>query len=239
MSLAKSETRCVHAACADNHTLVLSDHGQVFGFGLNRSGEIGQGKSDDVHMYFVPTKIKMSGNALDIVTGRNHSLVTSTEGVHSFGQNMFEQLGRDVQTGYFPGDVCFKTTKKPRIIQMDAGHTHSVLLDDQGWVYTFGTGMVGQLGHGEKECKVKVATRIELKRKAKEVTTAASTTFVVGFVPFFNISIFYTNVSSHHSKHTGTGQRYDHDVWSRTFHRRHGRVWKIRVHTSSRAYVTM
>ena len=140
MSLAKSETRCVHAACADNHTLVLSDHGQVFGFGLNRSGEIGQGKSNDVHMYTKPTKIRLSGSALEIVTGRNHSLVTSTEGVHSFGQNMFEQLGRDVQTGYIPGDVCFKTTtKKPRIIQMDAGHTHSALLDDQGYVYTFGT----------------------------------------------------------------------------------------------------
>ena len=138
MSLAKSETRCVHAACADNHTLVLSDHGQVFGFGLNRSGEIGQGKSNDVHMYTKPTKIKLSGSALDIVTGRNHSLVTSTEAFTVSDKiclnNSEEMFKQDIRRCMFQ-----KYYKEPRIIQMDAGHTHSALLDDQGYVYTFGT----------------------------------------------------------------------------------------------------
>ena len=202
-SLAKAGIRCVHAACADNHTLLLADHGIVFGFGLNRSGEIGQGQSDDICMFPNPQKIQLGSSAFDVVTvrggsvlclsfshahpmiqhgtqGRNHSLVNSTGGVYSFGQNVFRQLGRDVQVGYTPGYVSFEMAKNPRIIQMDAGKSHSVLLDNQGFVYTSGKGMCGQLGHDDKMFSVNIATRIEsLSRKAKQVAAANSTTFVV------------------------------------------------------------
>ena len=141
----KTLENCVHAACADNHTLVLSENGIVFGFGLNRSGEIGQGQNDDVHFYSTPTKIKLkSGFAVGIATGRNHSLVLDN-GVYSFGQNIFQQLGRDVRVGYVPGEVLMKSahSEKVEIVEMDAGHTHSVLLDREGFVWTFGTGTHG------------------------------------------------------------------------------------------------
>jgi alpha-tubulin suppressor-like RCC1 family protein len=77
----------VQIACGDEHTLCLSDTGQVFAFGSSSHGQLAQG---GVKNHRSPTCVRMLGKLHDISAGANWSLLRERTG------KVF-QAGRDEQ----------------------------------------------------------------------------------------------------------------------------------------------
>ena len=93
-----------------------------------------------------------------VVTGpiSRHELILTTDGtVYSWGLNNYGQLGHgDFEDSAFPQEItCITGRKSSKISSAAVGELHSLLLNSDGNVYSFGAGDRGQLGHGDGELR--------------------------------------------------------------------------------------
>lgn len=132
-----------------SYTVLLTNAGQVYTFGLNDSGELGHG---DNEVRNTPTLIQGIDGITAVAAGNWHTLLLTAEGqVYSFGSNDYGQLGRkDNESKSIPKLI---SGLNDRITAIAAGARHTVLLTAEGEVYTFGEGRLGQLGHGDNKNK--------------------------------------------------------------------------------------
>ncbi len=134
------------------HSLVLSEAGEVYSFGAGGNGRLGLGDEDNRN---TPTKIEaLAGVEVKaIAAGGTHSLVLSENGeVYSFGN------GSDGRLGLGAADTNNKLTPVlvsgiSQVKAITAGVNHSLLLLENGDVYSFGYGLYGQLGQGDNSNK--------------------------------------------------------------------------------------
>lgn len=151
--------RVESVACGGSHSAALTDSGRVFMWGLNRSGQCGQGtvyrgKSDSV-LEPRPVDFSTSGTAggdmgavRSIVCGRSHSAaLTSTGRVFTWGDAGYGRLGlNDVKkTQLVPAEVTeFRACP---VSVLASGDFHMLALTREGEVYSWGYGADGQTGH--------------------------------------------------------------------------------------------
>jgi alpha-tubulin suppressor-like RCC1 family protein len=135
------------------HSLILNSEGQVFSFG---SGDFGMSGLGNQNIIYVPTLItKFVGVTINpiivaISAGNCHSLLLDSQGqIYGFGLNGYGQLGIKGGGQYLYPSLIIQ--KGPRFIAISAGGFHSLALDRQGQVYSFGFGKRGQLGHMDEE----------------------------------------------------------------------------------------
>uniref|UniRef100_H2YG31 Protein RCC2 homolog n=1 Tax=Ciona savignyi TaxID=51511 RepID=H2YG31_CIOSA len=152
----------VNAATGKNHTMCLTQHGEVFAFGENAQGQLGLGNlSTNVAS---PTKIAYKGNPIiDIACGGEFSVILDCEGsVYTFGCPEYGQLGNNTDGKFFvAGNKLFDNVKNPyRIplwVEKMKGGTELrspvllVALDSKKRVFTWGFGGYGRLGHSEQK----------------------------------------------------------------------------------------
>uniref|UniRef100_T1IPE6 HECT domain-containing protein n=1 Tax=Strigamia maritima TaxID=126957 RepID=T1IPE6_STRMM len=139
--------RVVQVACGANHSLALTDVGQLYAWGSNECGQLGLGvKGKDEPN---PSLIKsLEGVPLaQIACGSEHSIALSKSGaVFSWGKNTFGQLGlNDELNREYP--TLLRTLRSHKIKYISCGEDHTATLTKEGGVFTFGAGMYGQLGH--------------------------------------------------------------------------------------------
>jgi alpha-tubulin suppressor-like RCC1 family protein len=131
--------------CGFGHSIALTNDGEVYAWGCNLNGQIGNGKEDTFQSK--PSKVNGFNNnrVVMISCGFHHSMALTEKGhVFSWGNNSWGQLG-------------FETTvnsNKPKLIELNGvsikkiscGRRHSLLLTDDGFIYAFGDNSFGQLG---------------------------------------------------------------------------------------------
>lgn len=122
--------------------------GALFSWGSNNKGQVGDATSVE---RLTPTPVapgSIVGDVSLVVAGEEHSMALTANGtLYTWGSNEFGQLGYGTKGG---------THTTPRTCQFgpssfkmaSAGQSHSVVLDDEGSVWGFGAGDVGQLGNG-------------------------------------------------------------------------------------------
>ncbi len=127
------------------HSLILCEDGSVYGFGYNHSGELGLGHNTNQS---TPQLISMPLDArpCQVSAGYSHSLILCEDGsVYGFGNNAHGQLGLRHNTNQStPQLIPMPLLARP--CQISAGHSHSLILCDDGSVYGFGFNARGQLG---------------------------------------------------------------------------------------------
>ena len=148
----------VQAAAGNDHSLVLTASGQLYAFGDNSSGALGNetninqisGKANPT-----PTLVTLPGQDGPVVqaaAGNDHSLALTASGqVYSFGHNSFGQLGRETINP--PGEwanpaptlVTLPGQDGP-VVEIAAGSEFSLTLTASGQLYAFGQNRFGQLG---------------------------------------------------------------------------------------------
>jgi alpha-tubulin suppressor-like RCC1 family protein len=142
----------VQAVAGGSISLVLTSGGQLYSFGYNASGELGNGTmgyEEDA----TPTLITLpgaTGPPVQAAIGREFSVVvTSTGQLYAFGENDFGQLGNPEGWGKYPTpeEVTLPGATGP-VVQVAAGEYHTLALTSSGQVYTFGGNGEGQLGNG-------------------------------------------------------------------------------------------
>lgn len=136
----------VQIAAGSYHSLLLTTLGQLYSFGQNINGELGLGDNDDKN---IPVLVNTPMSSIIKISSKFfHSLILTNDGqVYAFGANYLRQLGlEDGINRHIPILVPFtkfsRVVKNDQnlnnIIQLSCGDSHSLVLMDNGQVYTFG-----------------------------------------------------------------------------------------------------
>jgi hypothetical protein len=131
--------------CGSCHALFLTSSGEVYAWGDNKHGQIGNGCNDNQD-----TPIKVNGfsgeRVVMISCGGWHSMALTESGrVFSWGSNKYGQLGNgNTVDSNMPKLVELNSVMVERI---SCGKWHSLLLSKDGDIYAFGN-IWGQIGIG-------------------------------------------------------------------------------------------
>ena len=135
-----------------NFSLFLDSTGRVYSCGYDTNGETGLNKTSTISTLF-PTEITFGDivgrTIIQVSAGQDHSLVLDSEGkVYTFGRNTSGKTGLNTATGdnAVPIELTFGDIVGRTIIQVSAGLDHSLVLDSEGKVYTFGRNTSGKTG---------------------------------------------------------------------------------------------
>ena len=153
-------TKVIYISAGSYHSIAVNSNGDLYSWGWNGQGQLGNGTNTDSN---VPLPVRAAGTPMagkkivHVSTGGNFykgsSLALSSEGkVYSWGANDQGQLGNGTATNSnLPVEV--KTEGTPmagkKIIQTAIGVTHSMALDSEGKVYSWGENVNGLLGTGD------------------------------------------------------------------------------------------
>ena len=150
-----TEGTVVSVACAKTFTLFATDTGKVYAMGDNSNGELGNSTAGKTQT----TPLQVEGldgvNIVQVAAGLHHGLAVSDKGqVFSWGWGGSNLPGGD--TGALghgdrqnqPVPKCIAGLEGIHVVQAACGSKHSLALDADGNVYTWGLGQQGRLGHG-------------------------------------------------------------------------------------------
>jgi len=155
----------VKAACGDVNTLLLSQKGEVYSFGGGSFGQLGLGalssmRLDNDGAPYEPTPKKIDAffgePIISIDCGDAHSMALTSKGkLYGWGAAACGQLGIDNSkplpkdsegSPYQPIPSLVAALSKRIIVSVSCGEAHTLALDDNGIIYSFGANGCGQLG---------------------------------------------------------------------------------------------
>jgi len=145
----------VQIAAGGYHSLALTSSGQVFAFGLNQNGQLGNathaGTTEPNPKPALVTFPGISGQVTQIAAGDRHSLALTSSGqLYAFGDNGFGQLGIPANAGNETANPVPTLVTLPvasgQVVQIAAGGEHSLALTSSGRLYAFGENLYGELG---------------------------------------------------------------------------------------------
>lgn len=170
-------------AAGGYHSVALASNGTVYAWGINTSGEAGDGSTTAVRN--TPVAVDVSGvlagkKIQAVAAGQNHCVVLADDGkVYTWGDNSYGQLGNGNNTdSNVPVEVIMTGAIAGKsIVAISAGELFSVALASDGTVYTWGYNSSGQLGNGNttsSNVPVAVTTSGVLAGKTVTVIDAGS-----------------------------------------------------------------
>ncbi|MBK8475467.1 MAG: hypothetical protein IPL39_03935 [Opitutaceae bacterium] len=145
----------VTAAAGYQHTVALAHSGELYAWGLNTSGQLGNGAGGQ---YQPPVAVTITGTlagktVIALAAGYSHSLALSADGrVFAWGSGQYGQLGNGLigsgTTSNLPVAVTTSGDIDGRaLVAIAAGESHCLALSSDGRVYTWGRNHRGQLGN--------------------------------------------------------------------------------------------
>lgn len=167
-------TRIAQVAVGYSHSLALSSTGQLYAWGYNSAGQLGNGTTTTS-----ATPVAVSAGAIplgtritQIVAGYEHSLALSSAGqLYAWGYNNHGQLGNATTTNIaLPVAVSAGAIPvRARITRIAAGYDHSLALDASGQPYAWGRDGNGELGINSTS-DASVPSRVSLSGIPSDVT---------------------------------------------------------------------
>ncbi|GAB6023588.1 putative E3 ubiquitin-protein ligase herc3 [Chamberlinius hualienensis] len=140
--------RCVQLSCGIKHSLAVSEWGDVYSWGSNNCGQLGDpssvGESSPI-----PRLVKgiATKKVVQISCGSEHCFVLTDYGsVYCWGNNSHGQLGLGYKSDMEPEPKHMKSLDGVPIAQLACGGWHSFIVTQLGAVYGWGRNDFGQLG---------------------------------------------------------------------------------------------
>ncbi|MGA3221528.1 MAG: hypothetical protein ABSE77_21075, partial [Acidimicrobiales bacterium] len=143
----------VQVAAGDQFSLALTSSGQMYAFGTNDEGQLGNANNDASIANPTPTLVTVpgaSGTVTQIAAGNDFSLALTSGGqVFAFGDNEYGQLGNATNNSTTAANAAPTLVALPagRVVQVAAGYDFSLALSSTGEVFAFGGNDYGQLGN--------------------------------------------------------------------------------------------
>lgn len=150
------------------HSLLLTDEGDVYSFGTSAVGIIGRttpiGSSQSVAAAIDTTNL--GGDKITQVSaGGSHSLILAEDGdVYAFGYDLLGRTGRGIDSDTSTNTatpINMSNFFGRKVVQIDAGSVHSLLLMNDGAVFSFGSNFDGATGLGTTAGSTSIATPID------------------------------------------------------------------------------
>ncbi|ACZ20597.1 RCC1 domain-containing protein, alpha-tubulin suppressor [Sanguibacter keddieii DSM 10542] len=165
LSTAASTGRDTHIAAGHSHGLYLDSKGQIWAWGLNSSGQLGNGTraSSTTPVPVDMTGVMANSEMVAVAAGARHSLALDSEGnVFAWGRNGFGELGDGTRVDRStPVRVGGLLAEQPVERISGGGNTtdagiqgNSLALGANGRVYTWGAGERGRLGIGTSPASI-------------------------------------------------------------------------------------
>ncbi|XP_076938157.1 uncharacterized protein LOC143606189 [Bidens hawaiensis] len=157
--------KIVKAGSGKAHTVVVTEDGLSLAFGWNKHGQLGSGSvKNEIELY--PVRCLVS-EALNVACGADFTVwLTPNEGasILTAGLPQYGQLGHGTDNEYNTKDssvrLAYEAQPRPKaiasfanetIVKVACGSNHTVAVDSNGHVYTWGFGGYGRLGHREQK----------------------------------------------------------------------------------------
>ena len=175
----------VQLAAGNSQSMALASDGTVYTWGWNQYGQLGNGTTTDsrIPVAVVTTGTPMAGKVVSqIAAGNAHALAMTDDGiVYTWGWNQYGQLGNN-STINSSLPVAVKTTGTPlagKIITQitSGGSPNSLVLANDGTMYTWGWGQYGQLGNGTIGTDAKVPVTVSTISPSALAPSAPKVTF--------------------------------------------------------------
>lgn len=173
---------CKQVAAGLNFTVFLTRQGLVYTCGTNTHGQLGHGDTQDRPTPKTVELLERVGSVVQIAAGPSYVLTVTDNGVvYSFGSGSNFCLGHGEQQNEFqPRAIQTFKRKGVHVLRVSAGDEHVVAVDSSGYVYTWGKGYCGELGHGDEIDKTLPEHLISLKGQlAVQVCARKRKTFVL------------------------------------------------------------
>ncbi|MGF7030863.1 hypothetical protein J2T17_001769 [Paenibacillus mucilaginosus] len=152
----------VSVAAGDNFNLALTKDGNVWAWGNNARGQLGDGTKENRS---TPVQVRGIAGVRSIAAGKNHSLALLKNGtLWSWGSNEFGQLATSAAEAVMPQQIPYIDG----VQMITAGHDHSAAVNGQGMVYLWGKNYSGQLGDGTTGHKLVPAQALKVNHTAVE-----------------------------------------------------------------------
>ncbi|MED6118358.1 hypothetical protein PIB30_002066 [Stylosanthes scabra] len=160
-----SKYKIVKAGAGRNHTVVVTEDGNSLAFGWNKHGQLGSGSAKN-EVESSPVRCLVSEVNYTTCGGDFTVWLSSVEGasILTAGLPQYGQLGHGTDNEYNSKDSSVKLVYEPQprpraiaslsgetIVKVACGTNHTVAVDKNGFVYTWGFGGYGRLGHREQK----------------------------------------------------------------------------------------
>jgi hypothetical protein len=137
-------TNVTDIASGWSHSLAVGEGGVVYTWGLNSPGQLGLGDHGEGTGRLVPTEVPGVNAVVAVAAGAYHSFVLSRDGtVMACGSNRTGRLGLGDKDNR---DTFTVVAGLRGVVDIDAGHGHSIAVTVEGGLYTWGRGWA--MGHG-------------------------------------------------------------------------------------------
>jgi alpha-tubulin suppressor-like RCC1 family protein len=134
----------VAVAAGGNHSLALKSDGTLLAWGLDNTGQLGDGPVDIGKS--TPVAVLNATNVIAIAAGGNHSLALKSDGtVLSWGLDSLGQLGND--SAIANQSVPVLVNGATSIVAIAAGDNQSLALKSDGTILSWGSDTSGELGN--------------------------------------------------------------------------------------------
>ncbi|KAL9267089.1 RCC2-like protein [Drosera capensis] len=157
--------KIIGAGAGRSHTAVLTDDGESLAFGWNKHGQLGSGSAKS-EIETLPIRCQVS-DVTRVACGAEFTVwLSSVEGasILTAGLPQYGQLGHGTNNEYNTKDSSVKLAYEPQprpkaiaffaeetVVKVACGTNHTVAVDSNGYVYTWGFGGYGRLGHREQK----------------------------------------------------------------------------------------
>lgn len=155
----------VKAGAGRSHTVVVTEDGVSLSFGWNKHGQLGSGSLKEECEKLPVRSLVME--AKQVACGAEFTMwLSSVSGssILSAGCPQYGQLGHGTDNEYNSKEGSVKLVYEPQprprpiaklakmtITKVACGNNHTVAVDSEGYVYTWGFGGYGRLGHKEQK----------------------------------------------------------------------------------------
>ncbi|CAI8600083.1 unnamed protein product [Vicia faba] len=160
-----SKYKIVQAGTGKSHTVVVTDDGNSLAFGWNKHGQLGSGstkneiESSPIRCVVSEVKYATCGSDFSVWLSSVEGASILTAGLPQYGQ-----LGHGTDNEYNSKESSVKLVYEPQprpraiaslagetVVKVACGSNHTVAVDKNGFVYTWGYGGYGRLGHREQK----------------------------------------------------------------------------------------
>ena len=166
--------RFSHISSGGNHTLAIDTSGNLWAWGDNSSGQLGDGTTTSS---LTPIKIMGSTQFTEISAGsdgggNSHSAAIDSEGnLWTWGYNGYGELGdNSTTTRTSPVKVKEGTSFK----KVSSGTYHTLAIDREGYLWTFGANFKGQIGN---DSTISTSIPVKIRDDKKFVDISAGESF--------------------------------------------------------------
>lgn len=188
-TIVSDENKIINYDGQQNFSYFIDQNNTLYASGSNAYGQLGIGTIKNETRI---NPVKVMENVKLVRSGKSGfgiALTLSGE-LYAFGNNQFAQLGlgttfnNDTNTNCVAFPTLIDLNKQIKIVDIACGAQHTLLLTENGEVYSFGSNLTGQLGQGletTRKTVLGVPTKIDQKYFNNELIIQIATTEFTSF----------------------------------------------------------